>query len=498
MRLHLLTAAELLAKVRVREVSCTDVLEDVFRQIEEVNPSLNTIVVTCKNMAYAQAAGWDLLIADPLFDASAFPLLGLPFTVKESIDVAGLLTTAGVAWRNCETYRAVDHASVVEQLLAAGAILIGKTNVPSYCGDWQVNNEVFGRTLHPLDHRKTCGGSSGGSAALASFMVPVDIGSDLGGSIRIPASFCGLFGHRPSEGIIPYDGHWPGSKSHNPARHMAVFGVHARSVDDIFLVLRVVVVPRVIERHCWQLQLPPPRMNGNVSAMRVAFMPLEIVENWCPVDKEVANEYEKLLKHFRDGSVPCKLVSTVMPSAVDSVEKLQSFYTLFRKLMWVAVSMGMSANDRAVEAAVHSAVGGNYFEADAQGLLAPAADYLSWQESRMEYIANFAEFFDHWDVLVTPITMTTALRHDDSDRWTRKLQLTLSDGESVSVDYELQNLFPSLASLTMLPATVFPLRRNCSAEFMPVGVQAITAFGDDCTSLAFAKHVVDVLSSISI
>ena len=186
-------AHEVLKKIKQKEVSAQEVLESFLKQVEAVNPSINAVVALGAERALEKAKEADKKIASK---SKLGSLHGLPMTVKDAFEVEGIVSTGGnPAWRDNIPKR---NAEAVQRLVDAGAIIFGKTNVPFLSSDLQSFNEIYGTTNNPWDLERTPGGSSGGSAAaLASGMTPLELGSDIGGSIRVPAHFCGLFGHKP-------------------------------------------------------------------------------------------------------------------------------------------------------------------------------------------------------------------------------------------------------------------------------------------------------------
>src|SRR5438132_10815855 len=228
------TAIELARRIRAREVSVTEVVQAHLAQIERVNPRVNAIVTLTAERALDEARAKDAALARG--DARPGPLFGLPIVHKDLVPTRGIRTTYG-----SPIYR--DHvpdedALIVERLRAAGAVTIGKTNTPEFGAGSQTFNEVFGRTLNPYDLGKTCGGSSGGAAvALACGMMPIADGSDLGGSLRNPASFCNVVGLRPAVGRVPS---WP---SGMPWSSWSVQGPMARTVEDVALMLSAIAGP---------------------------------------------------------------------------------------------------------------------------------------------------------------------------------------------------------------------------------------------------------------
>src|SRR5438093_8249687 len=245
------TATEMLAALRARRVSAVELLDLHMRRIARHNPALNAIVEPDFDRARRDAEAADARIAR----GEEGPLLGLPMTLKESINVRGLRTTAGMEmWKD---FRSEHDAPVTTRVKAAGAVIMAKTNVPQMLADWQSANPVHGRTNNPWDLARTPGGSTGGgAAALAAGLTPLEFGSDIGGSIRVPAVFCGVCGHRPSETAMPRSGQFPYPPMPNAAVVMGVQGPLARSADDLGLALDVAAGPEVgrSEEHTSELQ----------------------------------------------------------------------------------------------------------------------------------------------------------------------------------------------------------------------------------------------------
>src|SRR5215813_5828634 len=248
------TASQMLQALRQRQLSAVELLTLHQRRIERYNPRLNAIVTECFEQAREAAEAADAARAR----GADAPLLGLPITLKESINVRGLKTTAGLpAFAQAP---AKFDAPATQRMQTAGAVLMGKTNVPPMLADWQSDNEVFGRTNNPWALTRTPGGSTGGgAAALAAGLTPLEVGSDIGGSIRVPAAYCGVYGHRPSETAIPKSGGFPQADLPNPAFLMGVQGPLARSALDLELLFDVLVGPEPGEEVGWKLDLPPAR-----------------------------------------------------------------------------------------------------------------------------------------------------------------------------------------------------------------------------------------------
>ena len=234
------SATTLRAALAAGRVSAAELADRYIRRIEQDDGRLNAVVERDFERARQQARAADLAIAQ----GEAGALVGVPITLKESINVAGLGTTCGVPeWKG---YVSAHDAPAAARLRAAGTVLLGKTNVPPVLADWQSANPVYGRTSNPWDLARTPGGSSGGSAAaLAAGLTALEVGSDIGGSIRVPATFCGVYGHRPSETLLPRSGQFPMPPMPNAATVMGVQGPLGRSAEDLDLALSVLAGPDV-------------------------------------------------------------------------------------------------------------------------------------------------------------------------------------------------------------------------------------------------------------
>src|SRR5258706_9010332 len=248
------SATALAAGIRRKEIRAAELLEVYLARLEKHNPALNAIVVTAADAARERASAADQALASGEVWG---PLHGVPMTIKESFDVVGMPTTWGVP--ELKDNRPVRNAVAVERFLGAGAVIFGKTNVPIYLADWQSYNAIYGTTNNPWDLARSPGGSSGGSAAaLAAGLTGFEAGIDIGASIRNPAHYCGVFGHKPTWGICPPRGQaMPGVVA---PTDISVIGPMARSAEDLDLGLRVMAGPAQIYAARGGLGLPgPPR-----------------------------------------------------------------------------------------------------------------------------------------------------------------------------------------------------------------------------------------------
>jgi Asp-tRNA(Asn)/Glu-tRNA(Gln) amidotransferase A subunit family amidase len=229
-----LSVTQLAALLKARRASPLEVIEAYLRRIDSVNPVLNALVTISPDLL-DQARHADAVLAR---DETLGPLHGVPVTIKDTIETAGLLTTSGTRTRS--NYVPPRDAAAVARLRAAGAIILGKTNTPEMAIPYETDNPIFGRTNNPYDPQRTCGGSSGGeAAAIAACLSPTGLGSDLSGSIRVPAHFCGIVGLKPTSGRIPMEGHFPSSIKSRAFG--ACIGPMARRVEDLSLLFDVLV-----------------------------------------------------------------------------------------------------------------------------------------------------------------------------------------------------------------------------------------------------------------
>ena len=266
MDLHILDLAclpahELARRIRRRQLSSVELLEHYLSRIKRLGEAINAVVVLDLQRARAHALAADAALARGELWG---PLHGLPMTVKESFSVAGLPTSYGFeAWRD---NIARSDAVAVQRLRAAGAVIFGKTNVPVSLADWQSFNPVYGRTGNPWDSTRTPGGSSGGSAAaLAAGFTALELGSDIGASIRNPAHYCGVWGHKPTWGVLPMAGHELAPRANADAFDVAAIGPLARSASDLSLAMDILAAPLSLHTAmgrvplAWQARGTPPQ-----------------------------------------------------------------------------------------------------------------------------------------------------------------------------------------------------------------------------------------------
>jgi amidase len=467
------TATGMLAALRARQISAVELLELHQRRHARYNAELNAIVQTSFETARPAAEAAD---ARRVRGEDA-PLLGLPMTLKESINVRGLRTTVGVPL--FKEFRSEHDAPVTARVKAAGAVLMGKTNVPPMLADWQSNNPIYGRTNNPWDRARTPGGSSGGSAAaLAAGLTPLEFGSDIGGSIRVPAAFCGVYGHRPSETAMPRSGQFPFPPMPNPAVFMGVQGPMARSAEDLELALDVAAGPDTGEDVAWRLALPAAR-GQRLAEFRVAVLPSIA---WVPLDAEIGAAIDSLAATL--GRLGCQVKSVQPPELAD----FRDHYALYLSLLAAVTLARVPAEARRARLDVLRTRDDEWSRASQRGVESAAPDYIAWIGRREQIRAAWRAFFAEWDVLVAPAFFTPAYPHwerpwPDTEASIRK---TVNVNGKAVLD-ELGLFYPSVATVAGQPATALPL--GFTRGGLPIGVQAIGPYLEDRTPLRFAALV---------
>jgi len=459
------TATEILQALRRREVTVTSCVEACLERRRRLDPLIHAIVSTADDNALAAARDCDAPLAD-----HERPLHGLPMTVKDGIHVDGWPTTGGVLEPTQALAR--EDAPNVHQLRSAGAIVIGKTNVPVANADWQAVNPLFGRTLNPWNEALTPGGSTGGgAAAVATGLCAAELGSDIGGSIRIPAAFCGVYGHKPSSSALPRSGHYPGGNVPNPAGQLGVQGPLARSAADLELLFRVLCRADGLEAKGWKLRLPGPRFERLADA-RIGVLQ---VPGWLPVDPSILEARQFVADELRRCGA-----RVVDVDATPWFGDFREYYRQYLVALQCLLAGSLPASTRARAAAKMRTYGDPLLDAVAEGLVASAGVLVGLLETFERHKAAWERVFERVDVLLTPVCSTNAFAHDDGFFYDRELVV---GGERMPY-YRLSAL-PALASVAGLPATVFPTGRHAS-NGSPIGLQAMGAYLEDLTTLRFA------------
>lgn len=470
--LHEQSATELARAIADRQTTSRGVLEHYLDRLERLNPSLNAVVVTDIERARAQADAADAACraGQPLG-----PLHGVPMTVKDTYEVAGLSAVVGEPRLKSHVSR--HDATAVARLRQAGAIVFGKTNTPRLAQDVQTYNSVYGTTHNPWQNQRTPGGSSGGAAAaVAAGLTPIELGSDLAGSIRTPAAWCGIYGHKPSYGLIPMQGHIPGPPGTLAEPDLCVAGPLAQEPADLSLLLDVMAGAAEPEASAWRIALPGPA-HESLADFKIATC---FVHDFAPLSRAVAQGLSDLGRALE--------ATGTHPTACDDLPGgLAESYDLYDHLLNALVGAGIP--DTLYAKARRGARLAGLLRRDARGTLGGFArratashrDWVHHDEQRQHLRARWQRFFADYDVLLLPVVGVPAIEHLQAG--------SLFDRKIAVDDYKLAytQLFRWIAPATLagLPATVAPI--GLSPDGLPLAVQIVGRYGADHTTIAFAR-----------
>jgi amidase len=461
------SATRLAGEIRDRRIGCVDLLDFYLERAERHNPALNAIVVWQIDQARERARAADAALAR---GQRWGPLHGIPMTVKESFNVAGLPTTFGnPLWKdNIPT----TNAFMIDRLLAAGAVIYGKTNVPYMLADAQSYNDIYGTTNNPWDRARSPGGSSGGeAAALAAGLSALGAGSDIAGSLRNPAHYCGVYGHKPTWGLISTRGHAPPGIL--TPTDISVVGPMARHAEDLDLALCALAGPDVLQRAVWRVELPPARRH-RLSEFRVAVWASSPL---CRIDRSVSDLFDRAVEGVaRAGAA----VDAAARPEIDDEEH----HRLFMLLLRAATASRMRDEDFARQREIAATLAEDDYTDRAAVARGATLLHRAWgnaNETRTKLRYAWHEFFERFDVLLTPVAATGAFPHNRNPN--RDERTVVVNGEQAP--YADQMFFAGLPSLSYLPATAAPI--GLTTEGLPVGLQIIGAEGEDMTTIEFAR-----------
>ena len=461
------SAVELAKRIRAKEIGCLELLELYLGRVHRLNAQLNAIIVLDEEKAIARARAADTALAK---DEVWGPLHGVPMTIKESFDVEGTPTTWGVP--ELKGNIASRDAVAVERLRTAGVTLFGKTNVPFMLGDWQSFNAIYGTTNNPWDVTRVPGGSSGGSAAaLAAGLTGIDAGSDIGASIRNPAHFCGVFGHKPTYGILPPRGQsLPGIVT---PQDISVIGPLARSADDLEVAMDAMAGPDILDAECWKLDLPASRKK-RLQDFRVGVM---LTDPNCAQDQELTDQLQGVVDALAKAGV--QVDETARPD-IDTTEAHRVYLMLLR------AATGARMAEPLFQGHLRRAQGADEADTSYKTMVDRAVtqyhrDWLEVEETQNQMRLRWHTFFQEYDLLLTPIAASAAFVHDQAgDRADRTIPI---NGKEESVVDQL--FWAGWPGAFYLPATVAPAGLTRSG--LPCGLQIIAAHGHDRTAIHFAR-----------
>ncbi len=460
------TAIELANDIRQKRISSVELTDLYIERIERYDGDINAVVVRNFDAARDAAVEADLRLAA---GAEVGPLHGVPMTIKESYDLTGHPTTWGIP--ELRDNVATSDSESVRAFQEAGAHFLGKTNVPINLGDFQSYNAIYGTTNNPWDLTRTPGGSSGGSAAaLAAGFCGLESGSDIGGSIRNPAHFCGVYGHKPTWGIVPPQGHGIPGMVAGP--DIAVCGPLARSAEDLALAMSLLGRAEPLDRPGWKLELPKPERES-LADFRIAIWPDEAL---APVASEISDRVSEV------GESLSRLGATVSDSARPDCD-IAGAHENYLEVLNAVMGAGVPAAARASIRERVAQLDPQDRSREAMSLRGTVLDHAEWlsannQRERLRMV--WRDFFDEWDILICPQMATPAFPQDQSPLTARML-----DVDGVSRSYFEQLFWSGLVVGPYLCSTVFPT--GPSKAGLPIGLQAVGAEYDDLRTIDFTR-----------
>ena len=466
------TAADVARALSRREVSAVELAEAAIARIEALDGPINAICVKTFARARAAARAADARLAR----GERGPLLGAPITIKESLNLTGTPTTWGAP--EAREYKPEADALAVQRVEAAGAVILGKTNVPLGLGDWQSFNDIYGVTNNPFDLTRTPGGSSGGSsAALAAGFGALSIGSDIAGSLRVPAHFCGIFAHKPTHDLCPPRGQVPPGVPALPgSSDLSVIGPMARSAEDLEAMLDVLAGPDPLDMGVgYRLALPKAR-HDRIDDFRILILdrhPLSDTEA-CIVEAIGA-----LAASLERKGAKVARASALLPD-------LAAGATLYVRLLYATLGARWPEDLAAEMRQSAEKLAPDDQSLPAQIVRGATLDFRGWvaanarrQGVRAQWRALFAEF----DAVIAPVAPTLAFPHDrEPDQNKRRLIVN-----GVAQDFLTTLHWQGVVTMPGLPATALPIGR--SPEGLPIGAQIIGPWLEDRTPLALARLI---------
>jgi amidase len=466
------TAVELSTALKAKQVSAVELAEDAIGRIERHDGKVNAICVRDFERGLVAAREADAAIAR----GEHRPLLGIPMTVKESYNIAGLPTTWGNPAQ--KHFKPAEDALSITRVKDAGGVILGKTNVPLNLADWQSYNEVYGTTNNPYDLGRTPGGSSGGSsAALAAGYGALSLGSDIGGSLRVPGFHCGIYAHKPTFALLPSRGHTPPPFPPLPLdRDLSVIGPMARGAADLSLLLDVMAGPDPLEAgKAYKLELPAARHSA-MKDYRILVIDTDPV---LPTDKVIRGTIDRLASNLDRAGAKVSRSSPLLPDFGASsrlyMQMLLSFLgATFPPEIYAgacAAAAALPANDTSLQAE------------RLRGIALSHRDWVIADGGRARLRAQWRELFKSFDAVICPIMPTPAYPHDHSaEQEQRRIMI---DGEPHV--YTDQLAWPGIATLPGLPSTAIPT--GFAPDGLPIGVQIVGPWLEDRTPLKLAELI---------
>ena len=466
------TARELSQALRAKKISALELAQDAIARIERHDPAINAICVRDFARALDAARAADAAIAK----GDLRRLTGIPMTVKESFNVAGLPTTWGFVKQ--KDFVPKEDALIVARAKSAGAVILGKTNVPVGLADWQSYNDIYGTTGNPFDRGRTPGGSSGGSAAaLAAGFGPLSLGSDIGGSLRSPAHYCGVFAHKPTYALVPSRGHtFPPFPPLPLDRDLAVVGPMSRSAGDLTDLLDLIAGPDEIEAgRGYRLALPAAR-HAAIEDFRILVLDTHPL---LPTAASVRAAIDRLAGQLAKSGAKVVRESGLLPDLASSSRLyMHLLYSFFAAAYPPEIYEAMKAAAAKLKPDDPSLAAERL-----RGVSLSHRDWVVCDGMRAGLRAQWRALFRELDAVICPVMPTPAYPHDHSpDQEARRIVI---DGKQFP--YVDQLVWPGIATCPGLPATAIPL--GLSPEGLPVGAQIVGPWLEDRTTLKLAELI---------
>jgi amidase len=471
--LEYLSAGQLTEGLRRRRFSSLELTDHLIARIERRDAAINAVVVRDFERAREAARAADAALAR----GDQRPLLGVPMTVKESFNAAGLPTTWGIL--QARDFRANDDALILARARRAGAVLLGKTNVPIVLADWQSYNAIYGVTRNPWDLERTPGGSSGGSsAALAAGFAPLELGSDIGGSLRVPAHFTGVMALKPTLGLVPSRGHAPPGAAPLPRNDdLVVVGPMARTAADLALLFDVIAGPDELTTGVgYRLALRPPR-HEQLARYRVLMIDSHPL---VPTAAPVRAALERLAGHLARSGVKVERSHPLLPDLAEAARIYMRLLLSFSAAFWPPALYEELKNSGAAFSADNNSLSAER----ARGIGLSHRDWVAADIARTRLQQQWRALFAEVDIVLCPPMPVTAFAHDHStQQHERRLEV---DGKPYPY-LDVGLVWAGPATSAGLPAAVVPIDRGESS--LPIGVQIIGPYLEDRTVLAFAAGI---------